>query len=649
MGAETPAAGRTSWWKAAFRDPRRRWALLALAVVLVAWALHSALERAAASALRAAAHRRGYQVGWNRLELGWDASIRARGLRVTTRVGDDTVLAARSLEAWPDLMAVLGGRVGVRSVRLEEARFVRPAEAAVDSLAGLETTPADEEPERGLPPLAAPLRSALRQLTRDFARLPRVQLSSAVFVVGGVLDSLVVDTLDFDPRARVPLVVSARYFAPVEVAFRARAEVPRRGGGLELTATGSSAARGDRLPMTCEQVRVRLVPSGLRGRYRLEAEARDVVLRGPSLSRRPMAGMQLRASGDLEIRRNPARLALSDTTLLEVGAIPVRLGFELDEGGPTAGFNLRADGLTAARLRSELPEAVLGPLEGVGLRGSFDYRLRIQVNLSEPEEAVLQGDVVPRGLRLEEAGAGLALGALNEPFLARVHLPAGRFEARWVGPENPFFVPLPELPPELVYAVLANEDGGFFEHRGLSVEAMRAALAENLRRGRFVRGAGTISMQLVRNLWLGHERSLARKAQEIALTWLLENLARVPKERLLETYLNVIEWAPGVHGAGEASRFYFDKDARGLTLDEALFLTVVVPSPRLWRYRFDRGTGELRRGTRQQMHYIARAMVRKGWLDPGRLPASAEDMRVELRGEARSQLIPPDDPAKGSR
>jgi hypothetical protein len=497
-----------------------------------------------------------------------------------------------------------------------------------------------------LPTLAQPVRNALRLATRDFTRLPRVELRDVTWVPrGGQLDSVKVDSFVFDPRGRRALLVCrGRAFAPVEVPFRADCSRLARGRGIELTATSDPGIPGDRAPLALRGIEARLAPTRAAGHWRCEAKVEGLRIRERALAARPVADLRLRLEGELALERRPARVALSDSAVIRIGRIPLRLGFELAESGPFAGFRLRADRLTADLLRAELPPAVLGPLAGLALHGSFDYHLDCRVDFSHPEQATLEADVVPHGLWLDDAASNPSLGELREPFLARLHLPGRRVEERLVGAANPFFTPLPEIPPHLVYAVLANEDGGFFRHRGFSVDAMREALAANLRRGRFVRGAGTVSMQLVRNLYVGHERSLARKAQEVAMTWMLENLAGVPKERLLEIYLNVIEWAPGVHGAAEAARFYFDRDLRELSLDEALFLTVVVPSPRLWRYRFDRGSGELRPGTRQQMRFIARAMVKKGWLAPGDLPAAPESLRVELHGQARAILLPPAPP-----
>jgi len=101
-----------------------------------------------------------------------------------------------------------------------------------------------------------------------------------------------------------------------------------------------------------------------------------------------------------------------------------------------------------------------------------------------------------------------------------------------------------------------------------------------------VRGASTISQQLAKNLFLSPERTLARKVREALGTIALE--ASLPKGRLLEIYLNIAEWGPGVYGAGEAARFWFGKDVREVTVREAAFLATVIPSPRRFHARLHR-------------------------------------------------------------
>jgi membrane peptidoglycan carboxypeptidase len=187
--------------------------------------------------------------------------------------------------------------------------------------------------------------------------------------------------------------------------------------------------------------------------------------------------------------------------------------------------------------------------------------------------------------------------------------------------------------------VVTNEDGGFFRHRGFNLEAVKSSVAENIRAGAYRRGAGTITMQLARNLYLGHERTMSRKIQEVVLAWILEHLTGVSKRRLLEIYLNLIEWGPGVHGADEAAHFYFGHGAGKVTTAEALFLATVIPAPRKWKWRVDE-TGTLRNYAREQMHFIGRAMIGKGVLSPESLPAK-DSLRVVFAGGAHAILFPP--------
>jgi hypothetical protein len=323
-----------------------------------------------------------------------------------------------------------------------------------------------------------------------------------------------------------------------------------------------------------------------------------------------------------------------------LGVLPLRIGGAVSRQGPRVHFRLAADKITEAQVLKSIPGEILGPLRNVAVQGSFDYRLAFALDLERPDSVTFDARVIPHGLRLDGRRTRLRLFGLDQPFVATIHLPRGRIEVRELSPANEHFRRLDEIDPTLAYAVVTNEDGGFFRHHGFNLEAVKSAIATNLKAGAFRRGAGTITMQLARNLYLGHERTLSRKAQEVVLAWVLERLTGLPKERLLEIYLNIIEWGPGVHGADEATRYYFGHDAGHVTVDEALFLCSVVPAPRKWRYRFD-ADGNLRPFARAQMHFIGRAMIAKGWLAPDRLPLY-EDLHVELRGPARDVLFPPE-------
>ena len=159
------------------------------------------------------------------------------------------------------------------------------------------------------------------------------------------------------------------------------------------------------------------------------------------------------------------------------------------------------------------------------------------------------------------------------------------------------WVSIDQISPNLQKAVLAGEDSHFFEHHGFDWDAIQNAWAEAQKEGEkqakeegdydpndwippmpsFKRGASTITQQLAKNLYLSEDRNFLRKGREAAITYFLEQ--ELNKRRILEIYLNVIEWGDGIYGAEAASRTYFNKSASALTVNEAAYLSAMIPSP----------------------------------------------------------------------
>ena len=144
---------------------------------------------------------------------------------------------------------------------------------------------------------------------------------------------------------------------------------------------------------------------------------------------------------------------------------------------------------------------------------------------------------------------------------------------------------LDDISPRLVEAVIAAEDAGFCDHYGFDVEAIEKAMRDNARneeRGRDrIRGGSTISQQTAKNVFLWPGRDWVRKGLEVGYTGLIELVWG--KRRIMEMYLNVAEWAPGVYGAEAASRHWFGKSAENLTAREAARLAAILPSPRRYK------------------------------------------------------------------
>ena len=157
-----------------------------------------------------------------------------------------------------------------------------------------------------------------------------------------------------------------------------------------------------------------------------------------------------------------------------------------------------------------------------------------------------------------------------------------------VSSASPDFIALREVPPLFVRTLLLAEDTGFYGHRGIDLRELPTALLTNWSRGGAARGASTISQQLAKNLFLSRDKQLGRKLQELAITFLLESALR--KERILEIYLNIIEWGPDLRGLRPAARSYFGREPKGLTPAEMAFLVAIIPAPIKYQSSFAHGT-----------------------------------------------------------
>jgi monofunctional biosynthetic peptidoglycan transglycosylase len=138
------------------------------------------------------------------------------------------------------------------------------------------------------------------------------------------------------------------------------------------------------------------------------------------------------------------------------------------------------------------------------------------------------------------------------------------------------FVPLSQISPDFQHAVIAAEDGSFYQHHGFDWHAMQIAAEDDMEGGR-IRGGSTLTQQLVKNLFFGTGRSILRKGAEFTLVPVAELV--LGKRRILELYLNVVEWGPGVYGAESASRYYYRSSARSIDREQAARLAAILPLP----------------------------------------------------------------------
>lgn len=291
----------------------------------------------------------------------------------------------------------------------------------------------------------------------------------------------------------------------------------------------------------------------------------------------------------LNIMLEPSlRLELDSSSSLNVNGFhfnPYVL-YEKKDTTPHLCVKLRRDSFEAQTLFDALPKGLFSNLEGMETSGKLSYRLLFDLDMSQIDSLKFSSSMDKCDFAIVQQGK-TDFTSVNRPFTYNAY-DHGEVDASFVvGETNPDFVHLDSISPYLRHAILYSEDGFFFSHKGFLETAMNAALVKDIKEHRFARGGSTISMQLVKNLWLSREKNLFRKMEEALIVWLVENNRLVSKSRMYEIYLNIIEWGPHIYGARQASHFYFSKEPSELTPEEAIFMASIIPRPKKFMWFFD--------------------------------------------------------------
>src|SRR5690606_18469710 len=270
--------------------------------------------------------------------------------------------------------------------------------------------------------------------------------------------------------------------------------------------------------------------------------------------------------------------------------------------------------LNAQDAFDSFPIGLFESLEGTKVSGRLAYDFNLFLDTGNPDSVKLSSSLKEQGFKINSFGKQ-NFSKINSTFIYTPYendLPVRNIT---VGPSNPNFTPLNQISPLLRNAVLTAEDPSFFSHRGFVEEAIRNSITTNFKEKAFKRGGSTISMQLVKNVFLNRQKTLARKIEEILIVWIIENGRLSSKQKMFETYLNLIEWGRNVYGIGEASYYYFGKHPSALSVGESIYLASIVPRPKAGLYRFE-GDGSIREGLRGYFNLIGGIMARKGMIAP---------------------------------
>lgn len=259
---------------------------------------------------------------------------------------------------------------------------------------------------------------------------------------------------------------------------------------------------------------------------------------------------------------------------LDKGAVWVRVNSKGE--GPARGVTVYLDwkdqrvwGVALCqRWFDALPvELKIDPLPQVKLKGDFYFsvQLKPEVKLKISNTCKIEGST-PKFIR-----------DLEGKFTYTAYHPDGKPFTRETGSSTAGWVPYQLVSPNMTTALTTTEDPGFFLHRGFIPQAIENSLKDNLKLGRFFRGGSTLTMQLAKNLWLVRNRTIGRKIQEAILTVALEST--LSKERIIELYLNIVEFGPDLYGIGPASVQLLHKEPMEISLSEAVYLVLRLPRP----------------------------------------------------------------------
>jgi hypothetical protein len=264
---------------------------------------------------------------------------------------------------------------------------------------------------------------------------------------------------------------------------------------------------------------------------------------------------------------------------------------------------------------SSLPQGMFTSLTGLRAAGNLHYFLDFSVNLNNIDSLLFNTRLTGENFKILDYGTD-DYRILNGSFYHKVYEHGKLITGFKVGPDNPDFISFEQISPFLRAAVMTSEDGSFFYHHGFNPKAFRESMVTNIKEKRFARGGSTITMQLVKNVFLTRNKTLARKIEEAIIVWLIENEHLVSKQRMYEVYLNIIEWGPGIYGINQASHFYFNKSPAALNLQESVYLASIVPHPKWYKYTFQ-VNGIPRAFFENYFNRLKGLMVHKGFILPG--------------------------------
>lgn len=619
--------------------------LLLLLVAVAAFLSRGSLLRHMADKHMAGIEQRyGLEIGYDRLHMKGLRTIAVEGLTVVPS-GRDTLLALQSLDVRIGLWPLLWGNINVRHVGMDglSLRFIKQdGKANYDFL----FLPASEQPKRDAPKAETnyarrvnTLLDLLFGLLPDNGELnnlhiyerkdsnfvafhiPRLHISDRHFQSEMLIEE---DSLSQQWNISGELNPSDRRLHATVTAPQLTVPYIGRRFGAEV--------QFDSLTCRLSQEKSDNNLACLVG----EAEVRGLHVYHKRLSTEKinLDHGQLRFHVDVA----PQSVELDSASLIRFNTLTFHPYMRIEhpqQSGTTPTWHFTASvnkpWFSSDELFSSLPKGLFENLEGIRTEGELAYHFLLDVDFAQLDSLRFESELKGRDFHILQFGR-TPLNKMNGEFEYTAYEDGRPVRTFPVGPSWEHFTPLAEVPELLQMSVMQSEDGAFFYHQGFLPDALREALIHDLKVRKFARGGSTISMQLVKNVFLTRNKNIARKLEEALIVWLIEGQHLTSKERMYEVYLNIAEWGPLIYGIHEAADFYFDKRPSQLSLEECIFLASIIPKPKHYKSSFT-PDGRLRDSQEGYFRLIAERLAKKGLISEEQA-AKVDIANVTLRGAA---------------
>ena len=314
------------------------------------------------------------------------------------------------------------------------------------------------------------------------------------------------------------------------------------------------------------------------------------------------------ASFDLNVRLSEKSITIDSSSVMKLNGLAIHPFFFYEKKKePHIVMSVNEKGIDMRTFFGALPKELFTVASKLKMSGKMDFSAIFDCDFAHVDDLKFDFKLKSHDLSLDKSTLAF-FGKYERPFDYPCYEGDTLLKTLHTDPAEPTFCPFEQIPHFLKYAILASEDASFFTHRGFIKSSIRDAMVTNLKKHRFVRGGSTISMQLVKNLFLSRKKHFARKIEEMLLVWLIEENRLLEKERMFEIYVNIVEWAPCVYGIVPAAEFYFDKKPDQLTFGECVYLATLIRSPKMYEYTLN-SAGEVGNGRRSEMRFVAQRML----------------------------------------